>query len=145
MNTIFSETGFQMFMLQKRPNVIPSDAVLVFLLKTKTCTSLGVELVTLWTSLSSVSLLPPPCINLSVPQCHLLSQLRQHYFCTSNLFIRGSDSSPCDAANLAHEISVCSHCCHANQFNRDGGMAAHPPNTHANNAQAHTRSHHSPL
>lgn len=63
--------------------------------------------------------------------------LQQHYFCRS-------DSSPCDAAELAHEISVCSHCCHANQFNRDGGMATHPQ-THMQTPRNHTQSHHSPL
>lgn len=45
------------------------------LVKTKMWPSLGVEHVTLWKSSSSVSPLPPLCIKLSVPHCHLLSQL----------------------------------------------------------------------
>lgn len=61
----------------------------------------------------------------------------QHYFCKSNLFICGSDSSPCSASNLAQEISVCSLCCHANQFSRDRGDGIPPTDT----CKHHTASH----
>lgn len=123
-----------MFVLQEQPqmDVIPSDAVLVFL-KSTMCTSLGVERVTLWWSSPPCQPLPPLHRKTLSPSASCIESADlppQHYFCTSWLFICGSDSSPCHAFDLAHEISVCALCCHANQFNRHGGMAAHPPYTH---------------
>lgn len=116
--------------------------------------SLFVELVTLWIlnlwpSLSDHCLL---CVKevhktLSLPPVDVIywvywrtvaALLLQH------LFICESDSSPCNASNLAHEISVCSLCCHANQFNRDRGMAGHPQ-THMQTSRRRTQHHHSPL
>lgn len=83
----------------------------------------------------------------SVPQClcHLLSPPTL-CSCKSNLFFCESNSSPCIASNLAHVISVCSHCCHACivQFTTDRGTAAHPW-THMQTPRRRTLSYHSLL
>lgn len=133
-------------------DVIHSDNVLVFAEDKTipftwcwTCDPLEM-LIVCQTTVTSVY---GPCIKLPVPQCHLLTLLT---YCSSITSVRVTWLSveviagPCDASNLAHEISVCSHCCHANQFNREGRMAAHPRTTHAKHrADTQTRSHRSPL
>lgn len=134
-----------MLPLQKRPEkwIHHGDTVLV-LPKTKPSPSLGVELVTLRRCSSFVRPLSPlwrPQNEAPSPSVSFIESpdvLQQHYLCEGNLFIRRSDSSPCDASDLAHEISVCSHCCHANQFNRGRRMAAHPRTRRENTVQTRT-------
>ena len=56
-------------------------------------------------------------------------------------FFLRSDSSQCDGAILAHEISVFPFCCHADEFLRDGRMAARPPTTLSKTPHVDTQEH----